>query len=61
LRIEPDARNGLRMASRLIVDKITTVPRTKLRNRIGSLADEDILKLNRAILVFLGIAAPVSA
>ena len=26
--------------------------------RVGRLADEDIVRLNRAVLVFLGIAAP---
>ena len=56
--IEPSESNGLRAVCRLMVDKITTVPRAKVRMRIGRLADEDMLRLNRAILVFLGIAAP---
>lgn len=56
--IQPSATNGLRSASRLMVDKITTVPKTKIGNLVGRLADEDILRLNRAVLVFLGIAAP---
>ena len=56
LVIEPDAVNQLRETSRLMVDKITTVPRTKLGERIGQLADEDIVRLGRAILVFLGLA-----
>lgn len=58
LLIEPSAANGLRAASRLMVDKITTVPKTKIGAQLGRLADEDILRLNRAVLVFLGIAAP---
>jgi len=57
LAIEPNARNGLRAACRLMVDKITTVPKTKLGARIGRLDDEDIMRLNRATLVFLGLAA----
>ena len=56
LRVEPNERNGLRVASRLMVDKITTVPKTKIGGRAGSLDDEDIVRLNRAILVFLGLA-----
>lgn len=56
--IEPDGFNGLRSTCRLMVDKITTVPKTKLGSRIGHLADEDIVRLNRAVLVFLGISAP---
>jgi mRNA interferase MazF len=56
LVIEPDAVNQLRETSRLMVDKITTVPRAKLGERIGRLADEDIVRLGRATLVFLGLA-----
>jgi mRNA interferase MazF len=41
-----------------MVDKITTVPKSKVGTRIGRLGDEDILRLNRAVLVFLGLAAP---
>ncbi len=55
--IEPDGTNGLRSASRLMVDKITTLPRAKLGRRIGKLGDADLLRLNRVILVFLGIAS----
>ena len=43
-----------------MVDKITTVPKAKVRTRVGRLADEDMIRLNRAILVFLGIAAPAN-
>jgi mRNA interferase MazF len=54
--VEPSERNGLHVASRLMVDKITTVHRDKLGANIGRLDDEDIVRLNRAILVFLGLA-----
>ena len=53
---EPDDHNGLRLTSGLMVDKITTVPRTRLGERIGRLAPADLLRLNRAIAVFLGLA-----
>lgn len=58
LLIEPSERNRLRTACRLMVDKITTVPKSKIGARVGRLADEDTVRLNRAVLVFLGIAAP---
>jgi len=41
-----------------MVDKITTVPKSRIGARIGRLADEDIIRLNRAVVVFLGIASP---
>jgi mRNA interferase MazF len=56
LVIAPNERNGLRSDSRLMVDKITTVPKSKLGERIGHLDEEDQLRLNRALLVFLGLA-----
>ena len=54
--VAPDDQNGLRSASWLMADKVTTVPRQRLGNRIGVLGGEDMLRLNRAILVFLGLA-----
>ena len=56
LPVQPNERNGLRAVCRLMVDKITTVPKTKVGARIGRLDDEDILRLNQAVLVFLGLA-----
>ena len=56
LPIEPNQRNGLRAACRLMVDKITIVPKSRIGARVGRLDDEDILRLNQAVLVFLGLA-----
>jgi mRNA interferase MazF len=39
-----------------MVDKVTTVPKSLLGQRIGRLADDDLLRLNRSLLVFLGLA-----
>jgi mRNA interferase MazF len=61
LEVEPDAGNGLRAPCRLLVDKITTVFKTRLARKIARLTDQDMMRLNRAILVFLGIAAPAKA
>ena len=56
LAVMPNERNGLRAACRLMVDKITTVPKTKVGKRVGRLDDEDMVRLNRAAIVFLGLA-----
>lgn len=56
--IKPSESNGLRAECRLMADKVTTVPKNKLGVPVGQLADKDMLRLNRAVLVFLGIAAP---
>jgi len=56
LPVTPSDRNGLRSVSRLMVDKLTTVSKERLGERIGRLDNEDVVRLNRAILVFLGLA-----
>lgn len=56
LPVTPSERNGLRSVSRLMVDKITTVSKERLGDRIGRLDDADVVRLNRAVAVFLGLA-----
>jgi len=58
LAVEPNERNGLRAPSRLMVDKITTVPKAKVGTHVGRLDDEDLGRLNRAMLIFLGLVGP---
>lgn len=54
--VEPSERNGLDTQSRVMVDKITTVRKTRLGSRIGWLDEEDAVRLNQAVLIFLGFA-----
>jgi len=56
LAVEPNARNGLRAPCRMMVDKITTVPKVRLGQRVGRLNDGDLTRLARAAFVFLGLA-----
>ena len=56
LVVEPNERNGLRSACRLMVDKITTGPKAKLGAQVGRLDDEDMVRLTQAMTVFLGMA-----
>jgi mRNA interferase MazF len=56
LRIEPTPMNGLHDESSLMVNKITTVYRSRLGARVGHSKDEDMVRLGRAIVVFLGLA-----
>ncbi len=55
LVVEPSEANGLETVSRLMVDKVTTIPKVKLGRRIGRLADDDMVRLNRAVMIFLGL------
>jgi mRNA interferase MazF len=54
--VSPSEQNGLGEPSRLMVDKITTVPRSRIGSRIGRLDEEHVASLNQAIAVFLGLA-----
>jgi mRNA interferase MazF len=56
LLVSPSKSNGLMTVSRVMVDKVTTMSKAKLGKRIGRLTDEDTVRLNRAVLVFLGLA-----
>lgn len=61
LPVAPTERNGLKRPSRLMIDKLVTVPRGRLGDRLGKLDEEDMLRLSRAVLVFLGLAVPLRA
>ncbi|MCY3619981.1 MAG: type II toxin-antitoxin system PemK/MazF family toxin [Acidimicrobiaceae bacterium] len=56
LPVAPDEQNGLPEECSLMVDKVTTVPRSKIGERIGQLADRDMVRLGRAVVVFFGLA-----
>ncbi len=56
LLVEPNESNGLRAACRMTVDKLSAVPKTKVGARVDRLDNRDILRLNQAVLVFLGLA-----
>ena len=57
LPINPSETNGLDQPSQLMVDKVTTVPRSRLGDRLGKLRDEELIALNRSLIVFLGLAS----
>jgi mRNA interferase MazF len=54
--LDPNDRNGLDAPSSIMLDKVTTMPRSKLGERIGKVSDGDMLALSRGLVVFLGLA-----
>jgi mRNA interferase MazF len=48
--------NGLKRGCFLMADKVTTVPRRKLGERLGLLGDDEMLRLTRAVATFLRLA-----
>lgn len=55
--VQPSEITGLTQFSRLMADKVTTIPRASLGDLIGRLSETEIIQLNRALVVFLGLAA----
>ena len=57
VEIEPGDANRLSRPCRPKVDKITTVRRSRRGERVGQLSEADIVRLDRAVVVFLGMAS----
>ena len=55
-RIEPTAGNGLRETSRVMVDKITALPRNLIDKHIGELSHDDMKRVDRALRLVLALA-----
>ena len=55
LDVDPSKRNGLREVSQIAIDKITVVPVAKIGDVIGEAGDALLLRVNRALALFLGI------
>jgi mRNA interferase MazF len=54
--IDPTPANGLRKPSHVMIDVIQTVRREKIGKVIGHIDDETMIAINRAMMVFLGLA-----
>ena len=56
LSVDPTPGNGLRKRSQVMVDKIQTIARDKIGEAFGRLEDESMLAVNRALLLWIGLA-----
>lgn len=54
--LESEQATGLTEPSNIMVDKVTTVPRSKLGEYVGVVSDTTMVELSRALIVFLGMA-----
>lgn len=53
--VSPGEQNGLLKPSQVMADKPQTIPREKIGDVFGHLAEEDMLAVSRALAVFLGV------
>jgi len=56
IRIGPTAANNLRQTSWIMIEKIATVRRKNIGAVFGRLSDAELVQVNRALPVFLGLA-----
>ena len=54
--IDPSEKNGLRVRSQVMADKLVTIRRERIGQRVGHLDDNDILRLNIALAFVMGLA-----
>jgi mRNA interferase MazF len=52
--VEPNPANGLRALSQIMVDKLSTLPRSKISVPFGQLDAERIRAVDRALLLVVG-------
>tara|TARA_B100002019_G_scaffold196767_1_gene170413 strand:- start:221 stop:547 length:327 start_codon:yes stop_codon:yes gene_type:complete len=55
--LSPDQESGLTKESQVMIDKIITVKRAKIGQRIGRVSAEKLLQVERSLALFLGIAS----
>ena len=56
ITVDPSPENGLQRISQIQVDEIMTVARERIGGVVGRLDDATLLKVNRSLAVFVGIA-----
>ncbi|MFS2013622.1 type II toxin-antitoxin system PemK/MazF family toxin [Azospirillum sp. CT11-132] len=56
LSVDPTPGNGLRKRSQVMIDKVQTIARDKIGEAFGRLEDESMLAVNRAFLLWIGLA-----
>ncbi len=54
--LDPNDSNGLDAPSSIMLDQVTTMPRSKIGERIGKVSGAEMLALSRGLVVFLGLA-----
>lgn len=53
--VPADERTGLNLPSQIMVDKLLTVPLSRIGNVVGRLDDETLLRLNRTLAFVVGL------
>jgi mRNA interferase MazF len=55
IRVSPDMTNGLQKVTEIMADKVITLHRSRIRQRLGRLDSEILLQVDRALMLVLGL------
>lgn len=55
ITVQPTRQNGLQRPSQIMVDKVSTVPRTRIGMRIGEVDGATLAAVGTRLAVFLGL------
>ena len=55
--VQPTEETGLKVASQIMIDKIVALRRERIVQHIGRVNDETLLRLNRSLALFVGLAS----
>jgi mRNA interferase MazF len=56
ITLDPSRQNGLSRISQIMVDKVLTLPREKIGKRVGHLGNTGMIRVGRALAVWLGMS-----
>jgi mRNA interferase MazF len=55
ITVQPQPHNGLAVASQVMVDKVSAVKRERVRQVVGRLDAETMVRVNRSLALWLGL------
>lgn len=55
--VQPTEETGLKVVSQIMIDKIVALRRERLAQHIGQVNDETLIRLNRSLALFIGLAS----
>lgn len=55
ISIEPTPENGLKKPTQIMVEKLFTVPRSKIERTVGKLDEGQLVQLNRTLAFVIGL------
>ena len=56
ITLDPSRQNGLSRISQIMIDKVLTLPREKIGKRVGHLGNTVMIRVGRALAVWLGMS-----